>query len=191
MSTPTTEKFIRIDVWAADVFFKSKTGVQAPQGMPAKLVEEYLNQIYGSGNWIRSSLKKSSLKIKTSKLDSAFHVLSQRLKNLTEQEKIAIIERDVASGKYPLHVCFPHSAEEGKVVHIQVETQEFGRLDIRRTILRTTSEGRVVFNEGDVFDLDFFYSANQPHIRASAKIQIECEVYETTLPQGEHRERIR
>ncbi len=91
MSTPTTEKFIRIDVWAADVFFKSKTGVQAPQGMPAKLVEEYLNQIYGSGNWIRSSLKKSSLKIKTSKLDSAFHVLSQRLKNLTEQEKIGII----------------------------------------------------------------------------------------------------
>lgn len=179
MSTPTNEKFIRIDVWTANVFFKPAASIGAPQDTPRKLVEEYMNHQYGTGNWDSRTLKKSTTKVKRAKLSDTYHVLELRLQNLTETDKMELAHLDVTSGKCPLRVWFPHQADAGKIVHIQVETQDFDKLDIRRTILRVTDEGRVVFNEGDVFDLDFFYSANQPHIRTSAKIQIECEVYKT------------
>ena len=57
-------KFIRVQAWAFEVFFKGSNCIYTRLGVEEYQVIGYLHSVYGSGNWQRSSLRSTVVKIK-------------------------------------------------------------------------------------------------------------------------------
>lgn len=60
----STSKFIRVQAWTFEVFFKGPQCIHTEFGVEEHQVIGYLHSIYGSGNWRRNSLRSTTVKIK-------------------------------------------------------------------------------------------------------------------------------